>query len=425
MPASSARARGTPAPIPPEFQNLPFTQPPILPRTTTVRLSSTALRLLGILGFFARGSQTCQVTDQDLGQEIDRSEQTVQRLLLSLETQGLISRLRRRGQRKITLRFSLRRRNQPTHALLTQGQASEDSGVHASLTNKECNPRNQGVQPSVSRGSPDPSYFEAKTPSSSQKGETRGGDDDDESAAPPADQDHQAAALAFVAEVLGATVANQLRADAPRLGRQIAGRWDCVTAAAAMAARRQGCLDERRKLKDPRKWILITARDYAANGISAEAAAEVQECRRKAEVNAQARATAAARDQARHQAKAQVEAEQADIAQVLDQLAPAVLEDLVRRAVAELPEPVTRRNPTLTNPFVRGKVYELARQADAPRPVPPAEPVPPAQSKPAAGSSAKNPRRPREGGTLPDSRNCTSNHPPGQDNSTGVKHNVH
>ena len=39
---------------------------------------------------------------------------------------------------------------------------------------------------------------------------------------------------------------------------------------------------------------------------------------------------------------------------------PAELDDLVRQAVASLPEPIVRRNPTLSNPFVRGKVYELA-----------------------------------------------------------------
>jgi hypothetical protein len=33
---------------------------------------------------------------------------------------------------------------------------------------------------------------------------------------------------------------------------------------------------------------------------------------------------------------------------------------LVRRAVASLPTPIVRRNPTLSNPFVRAKVYELA-----------------------------------------------------------------
>jgi hypothetical protein len=53
-------------------------------------------------------------------------------------------------------------------------------------------------------------------------------------------------------------------------------------------------------------------------------------------------------------------AEEAAIAYVLEQLGPAELEHLVTQAVAALPEPLIRRNPTLSNPFVRGKVYELA-----------------------------------------------------------------
>jgi hypothetical protein len=53
-------------------------------------------------------------------------------------------------------------------------------------------------------------------------------------------------------------------------------------------------------------------------------------------------------------------AEDAAIAYVLDQLGSAKVEHLVRQALAVLPEPLIRRNPTLSNPFVRGKVYELA-----------------------------------------------------------------
>jgi hypothetical protein len=52
--------------------------------------------------------------------------------------------------------------------------------------------------------------------------------------------------------------------------------------------------------------------------------------------------------------------EEAAINLVIDRLAPEDLDDLVRQAVASLPEPIVRRNPTLSNPFVRGKVYELA-----------------------------------------------------------------
>ena len=36
------------------------------------------------------------------------------------------------------------------------------------------------------------------------------------------------------------------------------------------------------------------------------------------------------------------------------------LDRLVEQALGLLPEPIVRRNPTLSNPFVRGKVYELA-----------------------------------------------------------------
>ncbi len=45
---------------------------------------------------------------------------------------------------------------------------------------------------------------------------------------------------------------------------------------------------------------------------------------------------------------------------VLEQLGPAQLNSLVEQAIRLLPEPIVRRNPTLSNPFVRAKVYELA-----------------------------------------------------------------
>ncbi len=52
--------------------------------------------------------------------------------------------------------------------------------------------------------------------------------------------------------------------------------------------------------------------------------------------------------------------EQAAISYVLEQLGPADLERLITEAIRLLPAPIVRRNPTLTNPFVRVKVYELA-----------------------------------------------------------------
>jgi hypothetical protein len=54
------------------------------------------------------------------------------------------------------------------------------------------------------------------------------------------------------------------------------------------------------------------------------------------------------------------DAENAAIALVIESLRPHEIDELVRKAVAQLPEPIVRRNPTLTNPFVRSKVYELA-----------------------------------------------------------------
>ncbi len=52
--------------------------------------------------------------------------------------------------------------------------------------------------------------------------------------------------------------------------------------------------------------------------------------------------------------------EEAAINLVIESLRPDDLQDLVRKAVESLPEPIVRRNPTLSNPFVRGRVYELA-----------------------------------------------------------------
>ena len=52
--------------------------------------------------------------------------------------------------------------------------------------------------------------------------------------------------------------------------------------------------------------------------------------------------------------------EQAAISYVLEQLGPDEIGQLLSEALKLLPEPIVRRNPTLSNPFVRSKVYELA-----------------------------------------------------------------
>jgi membrane-bound ClpP family serine protease len=61
------------------------------------------------------------------------------------------------------------------------------------------------------------------------------------------------------------------------------------------------------------------------------------------------------------QAEAERQAEEAAAAGVIDALSPGRLAELVRQAVAELPPPLARRNPTIANPFVRAKVVELER----------------------------------------------------------------
>jgi hypothetical protein len=79
---------------------------------------------------------------------------------------------------------------------------------------------------------------------------------------------------------------------------------------------------------------------------------------RRREMEAQLRKIEAQEKQAR-EAREQA-AEQAAISYVLERLGAEELDRLVEQAIGLLPEPIVRRNPTLSNPFVRGKVYELA-----------------------------------------------------------------
>jgi Helix-turn-helix domain len=66
-------------------------------------------------------------------------------------------------------------------------------------------------------------------------------------------------------------------------------------------------------------------------------------------------------DQQKHAREAREQAaEQAAISYVLERLGAEELNRLVEQAIGLLPEPIVRRNPTLSNPFVRAKVYELA-----------------------------------------------------------------
>jgi len=79
---------------------------------------------------------------------------------------------------------------------------------------------------------------------------------------------------------------------------------------------------------------------------------------RRRELEARLRMVEAKREQERKQSAQ--EAEEAAINLVIESLDSQDLQELVNRAVASLPEPIVRRNPTLSNPFVRSRVYELA-----------------------------------------------------------------
>ena len=79
---------------------------------------------------------------------------------------------------------------------------------------------------------------------------------------------------------------------------------------------------------------------------------------RRRELEARLRMIAAER-QRHEEALARAE-EEAAINLVIESLRGEALEELLRRALEALPGPIVRRNSTLSNPFVRAKVYELA-----------------------------------------------------------------
>jgi hypothetical protein len=74
----------------------------------------------------------------------------------------------------------------------------------------------------------------------------------------------------------------------------------------------------------------------------------------------QSRLRTVAQSQERKRQESARHEEDAAINLVIASLGPEEIQDLVRQAVEALPEPIIRRNPTLSNPFVRTKVYELA-----------------------------------------------------------------
>jgi DNA-binding transcriptional regulator YhcF (GntR family) len=59
----------------------------------------------------------------------------------------------------------------------------------------------------------------------------------------------------------------------------------------------------------------------------------------------------------------QLAAEEASINLLIDNLSRDELEKLVRRALKTLPEILIKRNPSITNPLIRARVYELANRS--------------------------------------------------------------
>jgi hypothetical protein len=79
---------------------------------------------------------------------------------------------------------------------------------------------------------------------------------------------------------------------------------------------------------------------------------------RKRELQQRLRSLASRQQRRREEQSRASEAEAIEL--MLDQIGSDRLQELVDQAVTLLPNPLVRRNPTLSNPFVRAKVYELA-----------------------------------------------------------------
>jgi len=87
-----------------------------------------------------------------------------------------------------------------------------------------------------------------------------------------------------------------------------------------------------------------------------QVASKLEQRRRQLEEHLRSREAKSERERLEHQRDEEEEA----IRLLIERLHPDELARLLEQAVAELPEPLVRRNPTLSNPFVRGKIYELA-----------------------------------------------------------------
>jgi hypothetical protein len=264
------------------------------------RLSPTDVRVAAALLYWARSKADCWPSDHSISTRVGRSAGTVQRSLRSLEDAGWIAREKSADNRTGRLIWLLW--------------------------------RSAGARPPAAPLS-DPPAAPAR-----DEGETAQEDAHNEPEAVVAvDLESR-----LKTEGLPAPLARQFASgDTALIARRVLLNVDLLRA--------QG------RLANPAGYLRAGIEgDYAL----LPTAAKRLDAARRAEETAARNADAALK---KAQAEAELQAEDAAAANAIAALSPGRLAELVHRAVSELPPPLARRNPTISNPFVRAKVVELGR----------------------------------------------------------------
>jgi hypothetical protein len=269
-----------------------------IPHALTVdpRLSAQAVRVATLLLGWARSKDHCWPADAAIAARAGCSASTIQRALRALEAAGWIAREETAANR--------------TGRLIRL----------AWRVNNDRPPRSRATDP--------------PPPSLTDEGEPPGRD---------ATNDGDAASL-------------ESRLKTEGLPEALARRY--AKGEKSEAARRVlanvGVLKAQGRLTNPAGYIRA---GIEAGYALLPAAARRLEADRRA-TDAAARNASAALERALAEAERLAEARAADA--TLAAIDPARLAELIRRAMAELPSPLTRRDPTLANPFIRARVVELA-----------------------------------------------------------------
>jgi hypothetical protein len=260
------------------------------------RLSATAVRVVVALLFWAREKAACWPSDTSIASRVGCSVGTVQRSLKSLEAADWIVR---------------------------EKTAANRTGRLICLVWRSASAR---PLPSPALDPPPaPARDEVKEPEREASNEPAAAD-------PLVDQ--------LKTEGLPEPLAEQFAREAPEASTRMLLNVE--------VRRVEG------KLKNPAGYLRA---GIEGNYALLPAAAKRAEAERRAEQTAMRNAQAAL---AKAQAAAEHEAEDAQVTRTLAGLSADRLAELVSQAVATLPAPIVRRNPTITNPFVRAKVFELA-----------------------------------------------------------------